>query len=438
MQNLPPIRSSWRLLYAGLLGLLLALAAPAAPAAGRVALVIGNAAYPGAPLRNPVNDALAMADTLKQLGFEVSTLTDAGRGAMEQAIVRFSQRLDAETTALFYYAGHGVQSNGRNYLLAVDAQVDSEAGLRFAGVDVSALLEEIERAGSRVNVVILDACRNNPFEVRTRGGGKGLAAIDAARGTLIAYATAPGSVAHDGGGRHGLYTAELLRALQAPGLKVEDVFKRVRVAVSERSGGQQVPWESSSLTGDFVFRDAPAVAATDAPVATGAADLERRLWDSARELDTPAAYAAYLERYPDGVFAGMARLRAGGPASADLPASAPAVRAAARCDATGRWQQNVPSTNCQSVMSFRPRGDGTYDYSEDGCGLSSGVARYVGSRLLIDWSVGIVLCRGYTELDFDAACQRASGEVVMPANILLCSGRHPVTLQRLPDAPPAR
>ena len=228
--------------------------------APRIALVIGNGAYQDAPLRNPVNDARAMSQRLDKLGFHVISLENGGRDAMQKAILEFATSLKEETTGLFYYAGHGMQSRGRNYLLPVDADIDSERALRFEALDVQTILEEMQFAGNRMNIVILDACRNNPFERRFRGGSRGLAAIDAARGVLIAYATAPGAVAADGDGNNGLYTSELLSALEEPNLKVEEVFKRVRVAVTGRTNGAQVPWESSSLTGDFVFNQRGAAA----------------------------------------------------------------------------------------------------------------------------------------------------------------------------------
>ncbi len=149
--------------------------------------------------------------------------------------------------------------------MPVDAEIDSEAATRIAAVDVDLLLEQMAEAKNRVNVVILDACRNNPFERRLRGASRGLAAVDAARGTLIAYATAPGSVAADGEGANGLYTEELLQALRVPGLKVEEVFKQVRMAVAKRSKGAQTPWESSSLTGDLVVNVTVNVVAPAAP-----------------------------------------------------------------------------------------------------------------------------------------------------------------------------
>lgn len=177
----------------------------------RIALVIGNSTYRESPLRNPVNDARAMTRTLRDLRFTVLVHENASKRTMEGAIVEFGRRLAEGGVGFFYYAGHGLQVRGRNYLVPVDADIDSEAMTRVAAVDVDLLLEQMAEARNRVNVVILDACRNNPFERRLRGASRGLAAVDAARGTLVAYATAPGSVAADGDGANGLYTEELLR-----------------------------------------------------------------------------------------------------------------------------------------------------------------------------------------------------------------------------------
>jgi hypothetical protein len=249
----------------------LVLVGPAAAQApreeSRLALVIGNGAYREAPLRNPVNDARAMAQRLRDLGFTVIAHENATKRTMEAAIVEFGRRLGEGGVGAFYYAGHGLQVRGRNYLVPVDAEIDDEAATRVAAVDVELLLEQMNEARNRINLVILDACRNNPFERRLRGGSRGLAAVDAARGTLIAYATAPGSVAADGDGSNGLYTEELLAALSEPGLQIEEVFKRVRINVSRRSRGAQTPWESSSLTGDLVVNTAGVAATAAVPSA---------------------------------------------------------------------------------------------------------------------------------------------------------------------------
>ena len=277
----------------------------------RVALLIGNSAYPEAPLRNPVNDVRAMAQALRDLGFTVMLYENATKRTMETAIVEFGRRLADGGVGAFYYAGHGLQVRGHNYLVPVDAQIESEAQTRIVTVDVELLLEQMAEAKNRVNMVILDACRNNPFERRMRGASRGLAAVDAARGTLVAYATAPGSVAADGNGKNGLYTEELLQALRVPGLKVEEVFKRVRVNVTRRSNGAQTPWESSSLTGDLVVNEqaggkAPPAAVAAPPAAT---DREALFWSSVKDGTDPAGFEAYLKQYPDGTFASLARQR---------------------------------------------------------------------------------------------------------------------------------
>jgi len=305
----------------------------------RVALVIGNAAYKEAPLRNPANDARLMAATLKNLGFEVIERTDATRAGMGAALGEFTRRLQPGSVALFYYAGHGIQSRGRNYLIPVDAAPQYESDLRFQAVDVGALTEELDQAQARVSLVVLDACRNNPFEKRMRGAARGLAAVDAARGGLIAYATAPGSVASDGEGANGTYTEELVKALGVPGLKAEEVFKRVTAAVEERTKGQQTPWISSSLRGDFVF-NAPQGAAGAAPppaAGQGPGDREALFWQSAQASNRVEEYREYLKQFPQGTFAGLARARIAGleaqakaqaQAQAQAPAKPPQIAAA--------------------------------------------------------------------------------------------------------------
>ena len=229
-------------------------AQPLATAAGRrVALVIGNGTYPTAPLKNPPNDAADMASALKGLGFEVELLTNAGREAMVRAINAFGSRLDAADVGLFYFAGHGMQIKGNNYLIPVDARPESETDVEFEGVEAGRLLGKMETARSKLNIVILDACRNNPFARSFRSGEQGLARMDAPAGSLIAYATSPGSVAADGAGRNGVYTKNLLINMRLADIPLEEVFKRVRVGVMSETGKKQVPWESSSLTGNFSF-----------------------------------------------------------------------------------------------------------------------------------------------------------------------------------------
>jgi uncharacterized caspase-like protein len=219
----------------------------------RVALVIGNATYKEAPLVNPVNDARAFSRTLRDAGFEVIEVHNAGAIQMRRAIRDFGERLRQNGAGLFYYAGHGVQVRGRNFLVPVDADVRYEDEIEDQSIDVALVLGKMESAKSRVNLLILDACRNNPFARNTRSLASGLAPMEAPSGTLIAFATSPGQVASDGSRANGLYTEYLVREMAQPGIKVEDVFKRVRASVRGASQGRQVPWENTSLEGDFYF-----------------------------------------------------------------------------------------------------------------------------------------------------------------------------------------
>jgi len=221
----------------------------------RIALVIGNGAYAEVPLKNPVHDAQSMAKALLACGFQVQVLVDASLPQMEAALRIFGQKLKAGGVGLFFYAGHGMQVKGSNYLIPVGADIVDEDEVRFKALDANAVLAKMESAGNGLNLLVLDACRNNPFgRGWRRGGPEGLAQMDAPTGTYIAFATAPGRTASDGMGSNGLYTQHLLETLQQPGLKVEEVFKRVRVGVRRASKDQQVPWDSSSLTGEFYFQ----------------------------------------------------------------------------------------------------------------------------------------------------------------------------------------
>jgi uncharacterized caspase-like protein len=220
----------------------------------RVALVIGNSAYKESPLRNPVNDAADMAAALGELGFKVTLRTDASQRQMKQALREFAQDLRRGGVGLFYFAGHGVQSKGRNFLIPIGAGVETEAELEDESVDANLVLSYMDEAQNRVNIVVLDACRNNPFARNFRSASRGLAQMEAAKGSFVAFATAPGSVAADGDGRNGLYTQHLLASLKEADGDIDKVFRRVAASVSTMTGGKQVPWVASSLTGDFYFR----------------------------------------------------------------------------------------------------------------------------------------------------------------------------------------
>lgn len=222
----------------------------------RLALLIGNSAYGASPLKNPVNDARAMAEALAACGFRVTKLENADKRSMEEAIRAFGAKLDSTSAGLFYFAGHGLQVNGTNYLVPLGVHIEKEADVEFETVDVGRVLAEFANSHNVLSIVILDACRDNPFTAATRSLTRGLAVVRLPKdenGTLIAYATSPGNVARDGTGANGLYTEELLRNLRTPGLKIEEVFKLTRIGVKEKSKGAQVPWENSSIDGDFVF-----------------------------------------------------------------------------------------------------------------------------------------------------------------------------------------
>lgn len=403
----------------------------------RVALVIGNAAYANAPLRNPVNDARAMATRLSELGFAVTKLENASKGDIEDAIVRFEGQLGPTKTGLFYYAGHGIQVRGKNYLVPVDANIASERRARVEAVDVGLVTSAMEYARSRVNFIILDACRNNPFERRLRGQGRGLAAVDAASGTLIAYATAPGSVAEDGDGRNGMYTDALLKALRRPGMTAEAVFKDVRVAVAERTGRRQIPWESSSLTGEFVFN----TAAPAAPPASGSpqrrdGNLEATFWESVRDSGSPAMVNEYLERFPDGTFAGLAKLKLSELEGARSRPRTSAPGGGAACPSiAGVWTVSAPTAACgEAVVVFTEQRPGELESKQFGCGDVAGAVRQKGNHVAIDWAMAF--CSGHTSFTLDASCGIGVGEVVMPANFLACAGRHAITFRRVPNDSP--
>jgi hypothetical protein len=223
----------------------------------RIALVIGNARYKNITvLRNPVNDAADIEGALKKKGFEVIRVSDGTREQITQAVRSFELKIRDNTTALVFYAGHGVQARGVNYLIPVDARIQSVADLSTEAIDMDqSIMRRIEDRNPRLSIIILDACRNNPFPAGARSAGEqaGLASINAPRGSIVAFSTAPGKAAQDGSGRNGLYTKHLLKELQVPNRKIEDVFKRVRESVMKESANGQTPWENSALTGDFYF-----------------------------------------------------------------------------------------------------------------------------------------------------------------------------------------
>ena len=292
----------------------------------RTALVIGNAAYASKPLRNSVNDARAMSRTLRELGFSVELLEDASQKAMKKAIDRFGEQLRGGGTGLFYFSGHGIQVSGRNYLIPVQYTITSEDDVEYESVDAGRVLAKMKSARNGMNIVILDACRNNPFPSSFRSASQGLATINAPSGTFISYATAPGSVASDGSGNTGLYTGELIRHMKSPGLKLEEVFKKVRTDVQKKSSDKQVPWDASSLTGDFYFVP-PTVALDSGPEVAETASVtdsaskpkvsaaprkfraDEEMWELLKKSNDPDDFKYFLEEFPESPLNSVARLK---------------------------------------------------------------------------------------------------------------------------------
>lgn len=283
-----------------------------APTDIRVALVIGNAAYAGdAVLANPTNDAKAMAETLRGLGFTVVEIRDGGKAQINDAINKVRDTLRGKQgVGMLYYAGHGLQLDWRNYMVPVDAKLNSAADVAGQTVDVNAVIEAFKGAGNRMNILVLDACRDNPFKGNT-SAGKGLAQVDAPPGTFLAYATAPGNVAEDGDVKsgNGLYTQYLLQELKKPTAKIEDVFKRVRLNVRKQSEGRQIPWESTSLEDDFFFNDGKVVAVAKLSEHAKEAEfnLEKTDWDKIKDSQNASDFYAFLNKFPNGLISEVAQ-----------------------------------------------------------------------------------------------------------------------------------
>jgi len=239
----------------------------------RYALIIGNSAYTTFPaLRNPVHDAKAVDDSLKKLGFKTILLLDADQMSMESAVDQFGQSLKSGGAGLFYYAGHGIQYQNQNYLIPANADIKSTEKLRYKSVNLGQVLETMENSNSDINIVVIDACRNNPLPSESRSATRGLARVESAKGTLIAFATSPGKTAEDGQGNNGTYTKYFLKALEIPNIPIEVTFRRVREGVDKETRGTQTPWESSSIVGDFVINSTSATQksiVTEIPNKTG-------------------------------------------------------------------------------------------------------------------------------------------------------------------------
>jgi len=222
----------------------------------RLALVIGNSNYAVAPLRNAANDGKAMAKALRELNFDVIEVIDGDKKTMKDAVRKFSDKLTEDKgVGLFYYAGHGVQVKGDNYLIPINHQIQTEMDVADEALGLNTVLDYMHVCGTRMNIIILDACRDNPYARSMRSASRGLAQVySEGSGSLIAYATSPGSVAADGEGENGLYTQELLKAMKTPGLEINTIFRKVLSNVKKLSSGQQIPWTNASIEGEFYFK----------------------------------------------------------------------------------------------------------------------------------------------------------------------------------------
>ncbi len=314
----------------------------------RVALVIGNSDYGPAigKLKNPANDARLMAETLKGLGFSVDLVLDADQKAMKRAVKGFGAKLreaGKDATGLFYYAGHGVQVEGTNYLLPVGAEIEAEADVEIESIAADDVMTQMQSAGNAVNLVFLDACRNNPLAKASRSATRGLARLDAPRGSFVGYSTAPGDVAADGDGVNSPYALALAEELQKPGISVEEAHRNVRAKVLAESGNKQTPWDSSSLTGAVILAakapvsepvpQPPAPAPQPQVQQEASVDKEVVFWESIKDSKDPGEYEAYLQQYPNGSFAPLAKAKLSRMAAATQPAPAPEAGQAVTEDA---------------------------------------------------------------------------------------------------------
>lgn len=313
-----------------LIALLVSLVAGSASAEKRVALVIGNAKYEHAiPLANPVNDATLMAKTLREAGFEVVDGTDLDKFGMQRAVDRFTEAAFDADVGLVYYSGHGIQVDGRNYLIPVDAELTSAAHLKTRTLQAEDILASLP-PDPAIGILILDACRDNPLSrslmaslpaTRSTAVGTGLAAVQAVTqgtgtgGTLIAYATDPGSVALDGRGENSPYTIALAKNLAVPGVELQSALVRVRGEVTEATLGKQRPWHNASLGREVFLGGLPPEPEPPPPPPEPAkveepaiSPIEQIVWEEASKRNTRAHYEAYLAQFPEGAFTALARI----------------------------------------------------------------------------------------------------------------------------------
>jgi tetratricopeptide (TPR) repeat protein len=310
----PRLMPNPRLIFLVALSLLAGLAAAPVRAQQnetRVALVIGNAAYPDADaaLKEPVNNVRALTDELKRHGFEVDTGENLSKEAMRAALERFYGKINSGSTALLFFSGFGIQSDRQSYMIPVNAQIWNESDVRRDGYSLDSVLAEMNSKGARVKIAILDASRRNPFERRFRPVAAGLAPVAVPKGTVVMFAAAPGAVVREGDRQ--VFVNELIKEIRGPG-KIEEAFNRTLIGVSRESKGEQVPWFSSSLVEEFSFvttgRRESDTRPTPAPSPLPDAEADaRNAYQSAERIGTKKAYEDFLFKYPSGRYADRAR-----------------------------------------------------------------------------------------------------------------------------------
>ncbi len=337
---------------ASILGLLLLFMPSLALAGKRLALVIGNGNYSKiSKLKNPASDARLIAKTLDNLGFDVTVVTDANLDDLRRSLLSFGRKLregDVEAS-LFYYAGHGIQVDGRNYVLPVTASLRSQDELGLEAIAMDDFVQTVSSAKSKFNILIFDACRNNPYEGTFRSATRGLARVNTPQGTYISFSAGPGRVAEDGDGDNSVFTEALSQSMATPGLSIEQVFKKTREKVYKETDTRQRPWDESSIVGDFYFspkveeakvaiatQETPAVV-TPAPIATDAISAARTEWQEVKDTRSIATLKVFIERHADTVWAAYASARL-----EELEALAdPAQRGAPKADALQVEEETV-------------------------------------------------------------------------------------------------
>ena len=275
--------------------------------AARYALVIGNSSYQDAPLKNPVNDANDIAAALNALNFNVTTKTNLNRRDFAKAVRDFGRQLGKDDVGLFYYAGHGMQVKGRNYLIPVNSEIEEEDEVEFNAIDANSVLAKMESAGNSINIVILDACRNNPFARSFRSNSRGLARMEAPTGSMVIYATGADAVAADGSGRNGLFTASLLNHISIPGQDLDDILRNTRADVIRHSDGKQVPWSSSSMTQAFYFQQVNTSTSAQTQHMGNLSAEELARWQNVRACTDANALQRFVNDFPNGTFTPVAQ-----------------------------------------------------------------------------------------------------------------------------------